>query len=99
MLQRLIHKLRKSNLNDAIDLRGQLYLITILVAINPFLKPLRRILKSCTGTFYHGKILTFIELVKFSFYYFLLLMSRKSIVFGSNFRNGDFDGFSLLKVP
>ena len=30
------------------------------------------------------------------FYYFLLPVTRESIVFGSNFRNGDFDGFSRL---
>ena len=34
----------------------------------------------------------------FSFY-FLLPISRESIVFGSNFRNGDFDGFTRFEVP
>ena len=29
--------------------------------------------------------------------YFLLPISRERIVFGSNFRNGDFDGFTLFK--
>ena len=28
------------------------------------------------------------------FFYFLLPISRESIVFGSNFKNGDFDGFT-----
>ena len=32
-------------------------------------------------------------------YYFLLPISRKSIVLGSNFRNGDFDGFADFEVP
>ena len=29
---------------------------------------------------------------------FLLPISRESIVFGSNFRNGDFDGFTRFEV-
>ena len=32
------------------------------------------------------------------FFYFLLPISRESIVFGSHFRNGDFDGFSRFEV-
>ena len=32
-------------------------------------------------------------------YYFLLPICRESSVFGSNFRNGDFDGFTCLEVP
>ena len=31
-------------------------------------------------------------------FYFLLPVSRESIVFGSNFRNGDFDGFTRFEV-
>ena len=31
--------------------------------------------------------------------YFLLPISRESIVFGSNFRNGDFDGFTRFEIP
>ena len=31
------------------------------------------------------------------YYYFLLPISRESIVFGSNFRNGDFDGFARFE--
>ena len=30
--------------------------------------------------------------------YFLLPVSRESIVFRSNFRNGDFDGFTRFEV-
>ena len=36
--------------------------------------------------------------MKMKFYYFLLPISRESIVFGSNFRNGDFDGFTRFEV-
>ena len=32
-------------------------------------------------------------------FYFLLPISRESIVLGSNFRNGDFDGFTRFEVP
>ena len=32
-------------------------------------------------------------------FYFLLPISIESIVFGSNFRSGDFDGFTLFEVP
>ena len=32
-------------------------------------------------------------------YYFLLPISKENIVFGSNFRRGDFDGFMRLEVP
>ena len=32
-------------------------------------------------------------------YYFLLPISRESIVFESKFRNGDFDGFTRFEVP
>ena len=32
-------------------------------------------------------------------FYFLLLLSRESIVFDSNFRSGDFDGFTRNEVP
>ena len=32
-------------------------------------------------------------------YYFLLPISRESIVLGSNFRSGDFDGFTCFEVP
>ena len=32
-------------------------------------------------------------------YYFLLPISRESIVFGSNFRNGDFDGSTRFEGP
>ena len=32
-------------------------------------------------------------------FYFLLPISRESIVFGSNFRNGDFKGFTRFQVP
>ena len=38
----------------------------------------------------------FIE--KTSSYYFLLPISTESIVFGSNFRNGDFDGLTRFEV-
>ena len=31
--------------------------------------------------------------------YFLLPISRENIVLGSNFRNGDFDGFVRFEVP
>ena len=31
-------------------------------------------------------------------FYFLLPISRESIVFGSNVRNGDFDGFARFEV-
>ena len=31
-------------------------------------------------------------------FYFLLPINRESIVFGSNFRNGDFDGFTVFKT-
>ena len=31
--------------------------------------------------------------------YFLLPISRESIVWGSNFRNGDFGGFTRFEVP
>ena len=31
-------------------------------------------------------------------FYFLLPISRESIVFGSNFRNGDFVGFTRFEV-
>ena len=31
-------------------------------------------------------------------FYFLLPISRESIAFGSNFRNGDFDGFTRFEV-
>ena len=41
--------------------------------------------------------------LKFSFhflsFYFLLSISRESIVFGSNFRSGDFDGITCFEVP
>ena len=30
--------------------------------------------------------------------YFLLPISRESIVFGSNFRSGDFDGFTSFDI-
>ena len=33
------------------------------------------------------------------YYYFLLPISRESIALGSNFRNGDFDGFTRFEVP
>ena len=32
-------------------------------------------------------------------YYFLLSISRESIVFGSNFRSGGFGGFTRFEVP
>ena len=32
-------------------------------------------------------------------FYFLLPISRESIVFGSNFRNGDIEGFTRFEVP
>ena len=32
-------------------------------------------------------------------FYFLLPISRESIVFGSNFRHGDFDGFKRFEFP
>ena len=32
-------------------------------------------------------------------FHFLLPIRRESIVFGSNFRNGDFDGFTCFEVP
>ena len=32
-------------------------------------------------------------------FYFLLPISRESIAFGSNFRNGNFDGFTRFEVP
>ena len=32
-------------------------------------------------------------------FYFLLSISRESIILGSNFRNGDFDGFTRFKGP
>ena len=31
-------------------------------------------------------------------FYFLLPISRESIVFGTNFQNGDFDGFTRFEV-
>ena len=34
-----------------------------------------------------------------NYFYFLLPISRESIVFGSNFRSGDFDGFTCFEVP
>ena len=34
----------------------------------------------------------------FFFFHFLLPISRESIVFRSNFRNGDFDGFTRFEV-
>ena len=34
----------------------------------------------------------------FIFFYFFLPISRERIVFGSNFRNGDFDGFTRFEV-
>ena len=30
---------------------------------------------------------------------FLFPISRESVVFGSNFRSGDFDGFTRFEVP
>ena len=36
--------------------------------------------------------------IKYKYFYFLLPISRESIVFGSNFRNGDFNGFTRLEV-
>ena len=33
------------------------------------------------------------------FFYFFLPISRESIVLGSNFRSGDFDGFTCFEVP
>ena len=36
---------------------------------------------------------------QFHIFYFLLPMSRGNIVFGSNFRSGDFDGFTRFEVP
>ena len=48
----------------------------------------------------------YINLIKYlnklgsvDFYYFLLPISRESFIFGSNFRNGDFDGFTRFEVP
>ena len=35
---------------------------------------------------------------KSSDFYFLLPISRESIVFRSNFRNGEFDGFTCFEV-
>ena len=32
-------------------------------------------------------------------FYFLLPIRKESIVFGSNFRSGDFDGFTRFEVP
>ena len=37
-------------------------------------------------------------LVLFIYFYFLLPISRESIVFGSNFRSGDFDGFTRFEA-
>ena len=37
--------------------------------------------------------------ISFCNYYFLLPISRESIVFGSNFRGGDFDGLTRFEVP
>ena len=34
----------------------------------------------------------------FSLFYFLLPLSRESAITGSNFRNGDFDGFTRFEV-
>ena len=34
-----------------------------------------------------------------SHFYFFLPISRENIVFGSNFRNRDFDGFTRFEVP
>ena len=44
------------------------------------------------------------NLIKIAFqrkipFYFLLPISRESIVFGSDFRNRDFDGFTRFEVP
>ena len=41
-----------------------------------------------------------LRLAHFSFsFYFLLPISRESIFWGSNFRSGDFDGFTRFEVP
>ena len=43
--------------------------------------------------------LKFLELLFYEYkYYFLLSIRRENIVFGSNFRNGDFDGFIRFEV-
>ena len=39
-----------------------------------------------------------LSIVRKPFYFLLLIPSRESIVFGSNFRNGDFDGFTRFEV-
>ena len=51
------------------------------------------VLKFFLGFCLHGKALS-----NFNFY-FLLPISRESIVFRSNFRSGDFDGFTYFEVP
>ena len=53
--------LAKSNINGAIYLRHQLCKINVYVAMNHFLKPLLRILKTCV-IFDHDEIFTVIEL-------------------------------------
>ena len=40
-----------------------------------------------------------ISLRSFQIFYFLLPINRESIVLGSNFLSGDFDGFTLYEVP
>ena len=55
------------------------------------------LLKRNNGSYNFLK-LSFLQLMNFTFYYFLLPISRESIVLGSNFRSGDFDGFTRFDV-
>ena len=48
---------------------------------------------------YWDSQIKFIEKRTKTIFYFLLPISRESIAFASNFRNGDFDGFARLKGP
>ena len=61
----------KGKLNGAKDLGLYFYKINIFVAINRFLKSLRKIPMTCFGIFDHGVILTVIELISISFHYFM----------------------------
>ena len=55
----------KEKHNYIIDLRSQFCLIIVLIAIEFFLKPLRRILKACIRICDLEEILAVIELVQF----------------------------------
>ena len=42
---------------------------------------------------------TLLHYFKYIHFYFLLPISRESIVWGTNFRSGDFDGLTRFEVP